>query len=397
MAPLVPDIISNEFNFVVAILIGIAFGFVLEQAGFSSTKKLVGLFYGYDFTVLKVFFTAGTTAMIGVVLFIHWGMLDADLIYINPTYLRSAIIGGLIMGAGFVIGGFCPGTSLCALAIGKIDAFWFVFGSFFGILLFTENYPMLKSFYEADNMGNLQMTTILHLSKPLFAFLLTVVAIAAFVITQRIQDRINQHKAVYDKKQAMSYSFYALLPFVVIAIVAFTPNSNEQLLSKAKKHCSINATAKITADKLAMELVNNYYQINLIDTRSTAQYKKFHLPLAINIPIENMLARDSRKYFTQKYKTNVFYADNPETAALAYSIAKEIGQAECLVLQESTTAFKQQILNPQPPAANARKQDEQIYQFRSDASKSIMELAAKFNAQNTEVKKVCKKVKGGCS
>ena len=58
MAPLVPDIIGNEFNLVVALFIGIAFGYILEQAGFSSTKKLVGLFYGYDFTVLRVFFTA---------------------------------------------------------------------------------------------------------------------------------------------------------------------------------------------------------------------------------------------------------------------------------------------------------------------------------------------------
>ena len=56
MGPLVPDIIGNELNLVVALLIGIAFGFILEQAGFSTSKKLVGLFYGYDFTVLRVFF-----------------------------------------------------------------------------------------------------------------------------------------------------------------------------------------------------------------------------------------------------------------------------------------------------------------------------------------------------
>ena len=56
MGPLVPDIIGNELNLVAALFIGIAFGFILEQAGFSTSKKLVGLFYGYDFTVLRVFF-----------------------------------------------------------------------------------------------------------------------------------------------------------------------------------------------------------------------------------------------------------------------------------------------------------------------------------------------------
>ncbi len=43
---------------IIAILIGIAFGFILEASGFSSSRKLAGVFYGYDFAVLKVFFTA---------------------------------------------------------------------------------------------------------------------------------------------------------------------------------------------------------------------------------------------------------------------------------------------------------------------------------------------------
>ena len=110
--------ISPEFDLVIAVLLGAGFGFVLEQAGFSSTRKLVGLFYGYDFTVLKVFFTAGVTAMTGILVLGHLGALDTSAIYVNPTFLWSALIGGLIMGVGFILGGFCPGTSLCAAAVG---------------------------------------------------------------------------------------------------------------------------------------------------------------------------------------------------------------------------------------------------------------------------------------
>ena len=80
MGPLVPYIISEEFGLVIALAIGVAFGFVLEQGGFSSTKKLVGLFYGYDFTVLRVFFTAGITAMAGVLLLGHYGILDTNVV-----------------------------------------------------------------------------------------------------------------------------------------------------------------------------------------------------------------------------------------------------------------------------------------------------------------------------
>ncbi len=236
MAPLVPDIIGNEFNFVVALLAGIGFGFVLEQAGFSTTKKLVGLFYGYDFTVLKVFFTAGITAMVGVILLGHWGLLDLEMIYVNPTFLRSALIGGAIMGAGFIIGGFCPGTSICALATGKIDAFWFIFGSLFGILAFMEFFPSFEKMYMADNMGLLRMDKFLGISKELFGILLTAIAILAFVVTQKIENKLKGVKPVYSKRTVINYSIFAAIPFIIIAFVALTPDRNQRILTQSDDH-----------------------------------------------------------------------------------------------------------------------------------------------------------------
>ena len=137
MGPLVSyEIISPDTNLLLAFLIGIGFGFVLESAGFSSSRKLAGVFYGYDTVVLKVFFTAGLTAMLGLLFLSLFGWIDLSLLYINPTYLYSAITGGVIMGAGFIMGGFCPGTSFCAASIGKIDAMVFIGGLFLGILIF---------------------------------------------------------------------------------------------------------------------------------------------------------------------------------------------------------------------------------------------------------------------
>src|SRR6056297_1483643 len=172
MGPLVPYIVSAEFSLVIAFFLGIGFGFILEQAGFSSTKKLVGLFYGYDFTVLRVFFTAGITAMAGVLLLGHYGLLDTSVIYVNPAFIKSALLGGVIMGAGFIIGGFCPGTSVCALAIGKLDALAFVFGSILGVWGFIESFPLLENIYYANNLGQIRISEYLGMSDTSFAFLL---------------------------------------------------------------------------------------------------------------------------------------------------------------------------------------------------------------------------------
>lgn len=397
MGPLVPDIISNEFNLIVALLVGIAFGFVLEQAGFSTTKKLVGLFYGYDFTVLKVFFTAGITAMIGVVLLAHFGQLDLDLIYVNPTFLRSAIIGGAIMGAGFIVGGFCPGTSICALATGKIDAFWFIAGSFVGIFIFMEFYPSFENFYLADNRGNLRMDKYFGMSKELFAIGLTAIAIAAFYFTQKIENKLHGVKPVYPKQKIIKYSVFAAIPFVIILFIAFTPSSRQRILQKAEKNKNLKIAEEITADKLAIELVNNYYKINLIDLRSPSVFNEYHLPLAINIPLDSLLNREWKSYFTQKYKTNIFYADTATTTHKAFFIAKKIGDADTYILVESTAQFKNLILNNEPLPLSASKNEQQLHQYRTEIAHTILELADRLKNQLEPEKKQTKKVKGGCS
>jgi uncharacterized protein len=193
MGPLITQgLIGENWNFVIAFIIGISFGFILEQAGFSSSRKLAGVFYGYDFVVLRVFFTAAITAMIGMLFFHYFGWMDLDLVWVNPTYLRSAIIGGVIMGLGFIIGGFCPGTSVCALSIGKIDALFFVGGIFLGVFLFAEAYSLLDELYMADAFGPMKVYESLGISRGIFAFALIAMAIGAFFITARIEKNASK-------------------------------------------------------------------------------------------------------------------------------------------------------------------------------------------------------------
>jgi hypothetical protein len=188
MGPLsVNEIISPDTNFVLAFVIGIAFGFVLEQCGFSSSRKLAGLFYGYDMVVLKVFFTGGITAMLGLLFFSLFGWVDLNLVYVNPTFLVSALLGGVVMGAGFITGGFCPGTSFCGAAIGKIDAMVFIGGLFIGVGIFAFGYPLFESLYKTTNMGSPKISTMLGLSDGVFALILVIIALGMFYAAEWIE------------------------------------------------------------------------------------------------------------------------------------------------------------------------------------------------------------------
>ncbi|MCS7310023.1 MAG: YeeE/YedE family protein, partial [Armatimonadetes bacterium] len=229
MGPLVPDLISENLNYILALFIGIAFGAILEQAGFSSSRRLVGLFYGYDFTVLRVFFTAGIVGMIGVMALEHFGLLDLNQVYVNPTFLWSAIVGGLIMGLGFVIGGYCPGTSFCAAAIGKKDALALIGGAVVGVFLFGEAYPLLKGLYTAAHYGSPRISETLGISPSLFAFLMTLIALAAFGAVSLIERRV-QGQPVEIRQWARSFApVLGVGLLIALSAFAFTDRRTELL------------------------------------------------------------------------------------------------------------------------------------------------------------------------
>ena len=181
MGPLFGNgIITQNTNFFIAFLIGTAFGFVLESSGFSSSRKLAGVFYGYDTVVLKVFFTAALVGMLGLLFLSLFNWIDLDLVYINPTYLYSTIAGGIIMGAGFIMGGYCPGTSFCAASIGKVDAMFFSGGMFLGIFIFAEGYPLWEGFYKAKLMGIPTLSQALGLKDGIVVLGMIIVAMGMF-------------------------------------------------------------------------------------------------------------------------------------------------------------------------------------------------------------------------
>src|SRR5665647_2259771 len=159
-------------DLLIALLIGIGFGFALEQAGFSSSRKLAGMFYGYDTTVIKVFFTAAIVALAGSQFMSYFGLLDMNKVFVDEYYVGAAIIGGFIMGAGFIMGGYCPGTGLSALSIGKIDALFFFFGGLAGAFLFAETYPAIQKLANGNYKGPVKINELLGISPGLFTFLL---------------------------------------------------------------------------------------------------------------------------------------------------------------------------------------------------------------------------------
>lgn len=185
-------IVSPMWDNIFAVLIGMGFGFALESSGFSSSRKIIGTFFGYDFVVVKVFFTAAIVASMGLLYLSYFGLVDYSQLYIQPTFLTGAIVGGVIMGVGFAMGGFCPGTSLCAAAVGKLDGIVFLGGMFIGVFLFSESFPLWEKMYNSGSQGSKMINDAFGISPELFTFFLVLAAVGMFFGANWVQKKVKK-------------------------------------------------------------------------------------------------------------------------------------------------------------------------------------------------------------
>ena len=186
---------GTGISYTIAFIIGIGFGFFLERAGFGNSKLLAMQFYFRDLTVFKVMFTAIITAMAGLLFFSSFGWLDLTQIYINPTYLWPGIAGGLIMGVGFVVGGYCPGTSIVGLSTFKIDAVFYIVGALIGMFAFGEIEPFITSFFSGEAsgfMGVVTLNQVLGISSGVIGFLVILMALAGFWGSEWMEKRFAE-------------------------------------------------------------------------------------------------------------------------------------------------------------------------------------------------------------
>jgi uncharacterized membrane protein YedE/YeeE len=183
------NVLTDPQALLVALAIGVAFGWALERSGLGSARKLVGQFYLTDLTVFKVMFSAIVTAMLGVFWLSRLGLLDLARVYVPETRLAPQLVGGLVFGAGFALAGLCPGTSCVAAASGRLDGAMVVAGMFCGVLATGLAFAPLQGFYESGNRGAWTLPELLHLPYGVVVAGVVALALAGFVLAAWVERR----------------------------------------------------------------------------------------------------------------------------------------------------------------------------------------------------------------
>ncbi|MBT3218702.1 MAG: YeeE/YedE family protein [Proteobacteria bacterium] len=273
-----------QLGLVVALVIGFGFGFVLEQAGFGRSTKLAAQFYLYDMTVFKVMFGAIVTAMLGTMVAAGLGLVDLAALsegVVSTTYLWPMIVGGLLLGAGFIISGYCPGTSVVGAASGNIDGVVTIVGVAVGSLVFAEAVPSFEGFFVSGDQGQLFLYQWLGISPVILAVVVAIVAVAAFVGAEYVEKfmtaRLEVAKTVVDEevRSARAPKQLTFGIFATVAIIALLT----MLIPLNRPAEATPAQARlVAAGELAHIVFDEPWNLRIIDVRSLETCSKKRIP-----------------------------------------------------------------------------------------------------------------------
>ena len=307
----------------VFVAIGFGFGAVLEMGGFGDTRKLAGQFYFQDMTVLRVMFTAIAVAAVLIALATSFGLLDMARVFVNPTYLWPGIVGGLIMGVGFVIGGFCPGTSLVAAATLKVDGIIFLLGALLGVGLFGETVGSFQGFWLSSYMGRFTLPDLLGL--PVGATVLLVVAMALLLFwAGGIAQQYFGEKKPWDEVRRVpgrgTLAFAGTMVAAGLVLVVHgqpTPESKLARMGPEVRRSLDERAIFVDPAEVAALRKDIGIQVTILDLRDEASFNLFHIGGSRRVTLASLESPDGLKALLDQPATTVtFLVGNGEAAAL---------------------------------------------------------------------------------
>jgi rhodanese-related sulfurtransferase len=283
---------QNPWTYLVFGLVGFGFGFVLEISGFGNSKKLAAQFYFKDLTVLKVMFGAIITAMVLIFLSSAIGILDFNLVYVPETHLWPGLLGGVIMGVGFIVGGFCPGTALVSASTFKVDGIVFSLGAAVGVWAFGETVqPVWNWWNNSGYYGRLTLMDVFHLPTGVVVLLVVLMALFMFWGGEKLEARFGKRDLSKEpKRRYLGGVALILVALIVIALGQPTIAQKWAQVEAAKMPLLEQRAVQIHPGELLASLGNDTLDVVMLDVRSESDYNLFHIHGAVNVPLQNILS-----------------------------------------------------------------------------------------------------------
>jgi hypothetical protein len=325
-----------------AVPVGIAFGATLERAGLGSARTIADQLSARDFTVLKVMFSAIVTAMLGIFWASRLGWLDLSRVAIPTTDIVPQLIGAVLFGAGFALASLCPGTACVSAATGTRDGLVTIGGLFAGTLVTSLLWSQLGTFAERTPRENATLATDLGLSAGLVVAIITLVALIAIPIS----DRIAARRRSGGPSAARSPLRLSPLAGIALALGTLAAASGKIPTGTTAQRTVADADAAadhVDALVLAQWIRDRKPQLRIIDVRDGLAADDYRIPGAVDVPLQRIPQLDARAG-----ETVVLYADGSGQAAQAWTLLHARG-LKAVVLRDGMAAWEDEVMAPRIP------------------------------------------------
>jgi len=390
-----PLYMSDAFGYptamALATVIGIAFGFVLERAGFGRATTLAAQFYGTDLRVLKVMFSAIVTAAIGLGALAGLGAVDLSLLSIPETFVGPHLVGGLLLGIGFVISGYCPGTAVVAAGSGRVDGLYTILGVGFGALLFGWVFPWIEGFYSAGALGVVTLPELLGVPWAVVAAAVVAMAIGAFLFGEWVERWSARRNGTEPPAGLARVRSAVFAGFVVVAGIGLVGAGAGE--AGGTTAASARTFAQLGPIELAEQLVAGEAPVYLVDLRSPETCAAKRIPGALCLSPDD--------------PDGDFLADLPPTRLLvlydqqaltALPAAAHRFPGSVAVVAGGFAAFERSVLRAPDPPSEATGEALRRYQLESALHDHFTGTRTQRPAPQPRPRAVKRKVKkgGGC-
>jgi len=362
---------QNPWTYLVFGLVGFGFGYVLELSGFGNSKVLAAQFYFKNLTVLKVMFGAIITAMVLIFLSSAVGILDFNLVYVPETHLWPGIVGGLIMGVGFIVGGFCPGTALVSASTFKVDGIVFSLGALVGVWAFGETVqPYWDWWNNSGYYGRLTLMDAFHLPTGVVVLLVVLMALFMFWGGEKLEAKFGKRDLTKEPKNRI-YGAAAIILVALIVLILGQPTNAEKWakIAPEKQAALDQRTVQVHPGELLASLANKKLNIVMIDVRNEVDFNLYHLTGAQRIPLADLADITPWLLSQDSANTIVVLMGNGEQAATdAWKFLQTEGVPNVYILEGGInnwiTVFAENEAGIQPLQGLAGK-DQLAYAFDS--------------------------------
>jgi len=304
--------------------------------------------------------------MVGLFLLSAAGVVDLSQVSLKPTVLGADVLGGLLLGFGFVVGGYCPGTSVAASSTGRVDGWVYVGGLFGGTWLFGEvagRLPGFAGFCAEAGRPRMTLADLTHLPYGLLVLAVAIMAVVAFALAEWAEVRFGgkplaEQLLIGGPLLRMNPSRRLLAMLLLGGLVAALAGSPYRGPNLTLRQGDLAATMLSAGDPvspvdLADAMIAGTGQYRLIDVRPAEAFATGSLPDAENVPLADIAG-----WQAPPTDAVLLFAEDPSQSALAWTFLKARGMTSVYTLRGGLDAWRGEVLHPvvsTPPNAEDEK------------------------------------------